>query len=117
MSVSTPPTLDRSSYECLLRHYRPTPIRSERENRAAVFAVQELSRREVLTPAEEDLMELLTQLIERFESHYTIPNHGVRPLEFLLELARVNGLTQVDFVDVLGSADIVAEVFNDKREI
>ncbi|WP_299484585.1 transcriptional regulator [Acaryochloris sp. IP29b_bin.137] len=112
-------TFDRSSYDFLLSHYRPLPIRSEEDNEAALKIVAELSRRDDLTPAEEDLLELLTQLIEHFEEqHYSFPEDmKAGPLDFLLELAQSNGLRQADFVGVIGSRGVVSEVFNGKRGI
>ena len=119
MSGNVTPTIDRSSYDCLLSHYRPLPIRSEEDNEAALRIVEQLSHRDDLTPAEEDLLELLTQLIEHFEEqHYSFPkNMTAGPLDFLLELAQSNGLKQADFVGVIGSRGVVSEVFNGKRGI
>lgn len=119
MAGSAIPTIDRESYECLLGHYRPAPIRSEQDNEAALATVAALARQDHLTQAEEDLMELLTQLIERFEEeHYAFPDEmKAQPLDFLLELAQANGLRQADFVGIIGSRGVVSEVFNGKRGI
>ncbi|PZD75411.1 hypothetical protein C1752_00138 [Acaryochloris thomasi RCC1774] len=119
MTGSVTPTIDRNSYECLLGHYRPTPIRSEQDNEDALATVAELAHRDDLTQAEEDLVELLTQLIERFEEeHYAFSDEmKAQPLDFLLELAQTNSLRQADFVGVIGSRGVVSEVFNGKRGI
>ncbi|MGF1601156.1 MAG: hypothetical protein ACFCU8_03905 [Thermosynechococcaceae cyanobacterium] len=62
-------------------------FRSEQDNETALATVAELAHRDNLTQAEEDLMELLTQLIERFEEeHYAFPEDmAAQPLDFLLD--------------------------------
>ena len=72
-----------------------------------------------LTPAEEDLLELLVQLIELFEeTHYAFPPEMKgTPLSMLQFLMESNNLKQVDLIGVIGSKGVVSEVVNGKRGI
>jgi HTH-type transcriptional regulator/antitoxin HigA len=67
-----------------------------------------------LTPEEDALLELLTQLVERYEErHYPIPDappHVV--IQFLME---DRGLQHKDLMSVLGSRGVTSEVINGKR--
>ncbi|MGC1306172.1 MAG: hypothetical protein WA885_03000 [Phormidesmis sp.] len=72
-----------------------------------------------LTTAEEDLLDLLVQLIERFEEeYYAFPAEmQSTPLSMLLFLMESNHLKQADLVGTIGSKGVVSEVVNGKRGI
>ena len=73
-SRSTPLAIDRESYRDILGYYLPLPIRTEEDNEKTLSQVEVLMHQESLTTAEKNLMELLIQLIERFEEeHYAFP--------------------------------------------
>ena len=76
--------------------------------------LEELDKKDKLSPAEQRLAELLTLLIENFEDNaYALkPAH---PREILLELMKANSLKQKDMLDVFGTPSIVSEVLNGKR--
>ncbi|MGB3297547.1 MAG: transcriptional regulator [Phormidesmis sp.] len=113
------PTIDRESYSSILTSYLPAPIRTEEENERAIAQVEALAHQDLLTKAEEDLLEMLTQLIEHFEEeHYTFPlEQRSTPLSMLLFLMEGNNLKQTDLVGVIGSKGVVSEVVNGKRGI
>jgi len=69
-----------------------------------------------LTPEETTLLELLVQLIERFEEKaYPIPEApGYRVLQTLMEN---RGVKQADLLPIFGSRGIASEVYNGKRGI
>src|SRR5262249_42714811 len=104
-------------YKALLSKYRPKVIRTERENEEYTEVLYDLDRRsKTLTPAEKELAKLLTLLIEDFEeAHYPLPH--ARPLEVLRFLMGQHSLKQKDLVDVFGTASIVSEILNGKREL
>lgn len=112
-------TIDRESYGAVLASYLPTPIRTEEDNEKAIAQAEALSHQSFLTKAESDLLDLLLQLIERFEEeHYAFPPEmQATPLDMLLFLMESNNLKQVDLVDTIGSKGIVSEVVNGKRGI
>lgn len=91
---------------------------TESENERALAVVDRLISKgeENLTPEETALLELLVQLIERFEEQaYPIPDApGHRVLQTLMENRRVK---QADLLPIFGSRGVASEVFNGKRAI
>ena len=104
-------------YSRLLARVSPKVIRNEKENEIYTQALYELDRRSAkLTSAEKELAELLTLLIEDFESkHYALPR--AKPLEVLRFLMEQHELKQKDLLDVFGTRSIVSEVLNGKRKL
>jgi HTH-type transcriptional regulator/antitoxin HigA len=104
-------------YDALLRKIPPKVIRTQKENDAYTEILYDLDRRsKTLTPAEKELAELLTLLIEDFEEkRYQLPR--AKPLEVLRFLMDQHGLKQKDLVDVFGTPSIVSEVMSGKREL
>jgi HTH-type transcriptional regulator / antitoxin HigA len=95
----------------------PKVIHSEKENEIYTQALYELDQRSAkLTSAEKELAELLTLLIEDFESkHYELPR--AKPLDVLRFLMEQHDLKQKDLVDVFGTRSIVSEVLSGKRKL
>ena len=92
-------------------------IRTEKANEEYTEALYELDQRSArLTRAEKELAELLTLLIEDFESkRYKLPR--AKPVEILRFLMDQHGLKQKDLVDVFGTRSIVSEVLSGKRKL
>ena len=110
MSTAT----SRPEYADLLTRALPSVIHKEKENDRYLAILEELDRKDKLSPAEQRLAELLTLLIEDFEERaYALKPAG--PLEILAELMEANGLRQKDLVDIFGTPSIVSEVLNGKR--
>jgi HTH-type transcriptional regulator / antitoxin HigA len=57
-------TFDNATYAELLGQHQPKVITSDAENTAAILLVEELSRKQNLSPEENALVELLIALIE-----------------------------------------------------
>ena len=106
-----------SEYTRLLSGISPKVIHSEKENERYTQALYELDQLSAkLTRAEKELAELLTLLIEDFESkRYELPR--AKPLEALRFLMEQHGLKQKDLVDVFGTRSIVSEVLSGKRKL
>lgn len=106
-----------AEYTALLRKFPPKVIRSEKENEVYTEILHGLDRRsKTLTPAEKELAELLTLLVEDFEEKsYPLPR--AQPLEVLNFLIEQHSLKQKDLVDVFGTPSIVSEVLSGKREL
>jgi len=104
-------------YGALLRKVPPKVIRSEEENDAYTEILYDLDRRsKALTPAEKELAELLTLLIEDFEERqYRLPR--AKPLDVLRFLMDQHGLKQKDLLDVFGTPSVVSEILSGKREL
>ena len=104
-------------YSRLLTKFSPKVIRTEKANEEYTEALYELDQRSArLTRAEKELAELLTLLIEDFESkRYKLPR--AKPVEILRFLMDQHGLKQKDLVDVFGTRSIVSEVLSGKRKL
>lgn len=104
-------------YSTLLRKFPPKVIRTESENQKYTEILYDLDQRsKALTPAEKELADLLTLLIDDFEEkQYRLPRSG--PLDALRFLMDQHGLKQKDLVGVFGTPSIVSEVLSGKREL
>jgi HTH-type transcriptional regulator/antitoxin HigA len=108
---------NRREYARLLSRTLPSVIHTEKLYDAYLSRLEALLERDnVLTAAERELLGLLTLLIEDFEDkQYQLPRATpVQVLEFLMDQ---NNLKQKDLVDVFGTASVVSEVVNGKREL
>jgi HTH-type transcriptional regulator/antitoxin HigA len=109
-------TLDQE-YAELLAVVKPKVIETEEENEYYLAEVSKLMQfGENLSPAQEQLLRLLVNLIENFEDHHYQLNPA-KPLDILTELIRAKGLKQKDLLPVFGSQGIASEVLNGKRSI
>jgi HTH-type transcriptional regulator/antitoxin HigA len=106
-----------SDYASVLAKHPPRIIRTEAENEHYTAILYELDQRsESLTEAERDYAELLTLLIEDFESkHYELPKAS--PLEVLRFVMEQHNLRQRDLLDVFGSPSVTSEVLSGKRNL
>src|SRR5580658_8032911 len=106
-----------SDYATVLRKYPPKVIRTEAENEYYTSVLEELDERfESLSAAEKEFADLLTLLIEDFESkHYELPKAS--PLDVLRFLMDQHNLKQKDLLDVFGNASVTSEVLSGKREL
>src|SRR5436190_19166299 len=97
-STKTPTRRTKSmdGYMALVRRFPLRPIRTERELDAAIAVINSLIDRDRLTRAEEDYLDVLGDLVKRYEDK-TFPHKEVSEaamLEFLIE-ARAVTLTEV----------------------
>jgi HTH-type transcriptional regulator / antitoxin HigA len=105
-----------ADYRKLLAQAAPTAIHSEQENERAIALLEELSCKAEPTPAQQQLVELLSILIQDFEEkHYQLK--PANPLQVLTELMESHGLRQKDLVDVFRTPSIVSEVLRAKRAL
>jgi HTH-type transcriptional regulator/antitoxin HigA len=109
--------LDERRYSKLLSHALPRVIRTDSENARRIRQVENLDKRwEQLTPEEKSLSELLTVLIERYESE-KYPINFATPQERLAQLMEDRGMTQADIWKLFGTRARASEVLNRKRGI
>jgi HTH-type transcriptional regulator/antitoxin HigA len=94
----------------------PRVIHSDSELETYTEALFQLTAMESPTPAEEDAVELLTLLIERYEpEHFPIPAAGARSVvRFLLEQQH---LTQRDLIPQFGAESAVSMFLAGKRKL
>jgi HTH-type transcriptional regulator/antitoxin HigA len=109
--------INEAAYGRLLARALPRVIRTEAENERMIAQLEKLDTRgHALTPEEENLAELMTLLVRRFEeSQYPLGHAG--PLEVLRVLMDARDKRQRDLVPVFGSSSVVSDVLNGKRSI
>ena len=95
-------TLEDRAYAKVLTKALPRPIRSEAEHARLVASLMSLDERTGRSQEEIALAELLTLIIEDYESkHYPLPR--VSPAESLKALMEDRGLKHKDIWPVLGN--------------
>lgn len=110
--------LDLKRYGRLLAKAAPRVIKPEEENERALAIVESLLKKgeKNLTPEEDELLDLLTDLIHDFEEKaYPIPKS--EPHEMVAFLLEQRGLTPKDLWPVIGSKSRVSEILAGKRSI
>ena len=114
--VTSPPRIDEAAYAKLLARILPRPIRTEAENDRAIALLDELDQREKPTPEELLLAELLTILVEDFESkHYSL--RPSTPTEHLQTLMEDRGLRHKDIWPVFRNKGAASAALNGNRAI
>jgi HTH-type transcriptional regulator/antitoxin HigA len=104
-------------YLDLVLRFPLRPIRSDEELDAAVKMVDSLLDRQNLSPEEEDYLEVLGDLVERYESE----EHPLAPVsdaEMLRHLIEAKGVSQTQVSSATGIADsTISEVLKEKRSL
>lgn len=92
-------------------------VRTEADNERALATVELLMRRR-RTAGEDALLDILTDLIEKFESKaYPQPRNKTKPAETIRFLMEQNGLSQKDLWPLLGGKSHTSEVVRGKRKV
>jgi len=100
----------------MIRKGAPRLIHSDVEFADYTKALFKLTAKSDPTPEEEEAVELLTLLIERYESH-RYPSPDAEPVDVLRFLLEQNGLSQRDIAKELGSESTVSLVLSGKRRL
>ena len=108
---------NKEKYGALLVSVLPQAIENDRElERTENIIDKLLSKGENLSPEEEKLLDLLSDLVEKYEDeHFTMPK--ISPTETLQFLIQENNIKQKDLLHIFGSSGIASEVINGKRAI
>ncbi len=100
----------------MIRMGAPRIIHNDEDLEAYTHAQFELTSKSDPTPDEEEAIELLTLLIDRYESdRFPVPD--AEPVDVLRFLLTSNGLSQRDIVPELGSESTVSLVLSGKRQL
>jgi HTH-type transcriptional regulator/antitoxin HigA len=108
--------LDLKRYGRLLARAVPKVVKTEEENERALAIVESLLEKGEgnITPEEDALLDLLTDLIHDFEEKaYPIPKS--EPHEMVRFLLEQRGLTPKDLWPIVGSKSRVSEILAGKR--
>jgi HTH-type transcriptional regulator/antitoxin HigA len=105
------------AYLALIRRFPLRPIRTEDELDAASAVIDELADRDDLSPTEADFLDVLGDLVEKYEdAHVEMPH--VSDAEMLRSLMDENGVSQADVVRGAGiSKTVLSLVLNGKRDL
>lgn len=107
---------DLAHYGRLLHEAAPVVIESEEQNDHTLAEIRALLAKDELSPEEDQLLKLLTLLVEDFEErHYALKR--ATPAEALRELLRSRALRPKDLWDLFGSKGVTSEVLRGKRAI
>jgi HTH-type transcriptional regulator / antitoxin HigA len=99
------------------KRHQPKLIKTEAENNRALAVVEELMHRSDLTPEEDELLNLLVLLIERFETEFYQCGAASTPhsmLEFLMEQ---QDITQTNLLLIFASESEVQAVLKGDRDL
>ena len=110
--------LDLKRYGRLLARALPKVIKTEEENERTLAVIESLMEKgeRNMTPEEDVLLELLTNLVHDFEEKaYPIPKSD--PHEMVAFLLEQRGLAPKDLWPVVGSKSRVSEILAGKRPI
>jgi HTH-type transcriptional regulator/antitoxin HigA len=104
-------------YRSLVADALPQVIETDAElERVEKIIADLLKKGETLSPEEEKLLDLLSNLVEDYEDeHYPIPEAS--PNEVLKFLMEPNNLKQSDLKTIFSSSGIASEVIKGKRSI
>jgi HTH-type transcriptional regulator/antitoxin HigA len=112
--------VNKAKYGSLLASVLPSAIKNDEELERLTNEADRLITKDIregsLSPEEDELLELLSILIESYEDeHYPIPEAS--PNEVLKFLMEDRELKQKDLLPIFGSTGITSEVVNGKRSI
>ena len=98
----------------MIRQGAPHLIHSDEELTEYTEALFDLTAKAAPSPEEEEAIELLTLLIERYETErYPVPDAD--PIDVLRFLLDQNGLSQRDIAEELGSESTVSLILSGRR--
>lgn len=107
----------RDTYFDLVQRFPLRPLRSERDLIQATKVIDELIDREDLDPDEDDYLDVLSDLVAKFEDkHHSIPRASdAEVLSFLIEQRGVNQRTVALATEIPVST--ICEIMAGKRQV
>jgi len=116
--VSTTINDDKKVYEKLIKRFPLRPIRDDTQNeQAAEICDMLIDRGDSLSQAERDYLEVLTDLISKYESKWDDECAAMSPRDLIQYLMKQNDLAQKDLVPEFGSPSRVSEFLNGERRL
>jgi HTH-type transcriptional regulator/antitoxin HigA len=106
-----------AQYQDLLIEHKPRVIRTTAEHKRSLAAIDRLMRKEKLTAAERELLELLSVLVERYEEEID-PAPDVPPHRLVAHLLRARGATQMELSRATGLArSVISEIVSGRKGV
>ena len=111
--------IDVERYGQLLAKTVPRVIMTDEENVRALTIVESLMEKgeRDMTPEEDALLDLLTNLVRDYEAHAYPPREKSKPHEIVVFLLGQRGLAAKDLWPVIGSKGRVSEIVAGKRPV
>jgi HTH-type transcriptional regulator/antitoxin HigA len=112
------PDIDRRKYGSMIAKIAPTVVQTEEENERLLAEIEKLMGKgeDNLTPEQDALLELLTQLVEAYEKR-AYPRQKANPSELVAFLLEQRGLAPKDLWQALRSRSRVSEILSGKRSV
>jgi HTH-type transcriptional regulator/antitoxin HigA len=112
-------SIDLKRYGRLLAKTVPRIITTEEENERALAIVESMMEKgeRNMTPEQDALLDLLTNLIRDYEASAYAPRKRTKPHEMAAFLLEQRGLKATDLWPVIGSKGRVSEILTGKRSI
>lgn len=109
---------DSADFVRLNKQFPLRPIRNDRQNELAASVCDALlDRRSALSQAERDYLEVLSDLILKYESKWQDDCEDRSPRALILSLMERHGLAQKDLVVEFGTASRVSEFLSGARNL
>ena len=116
--MSTAINDENKAYQRLIKRFPLRPIRDDEQNEQAAGSCDMLMDRvDSLSRAERDYLEVLTDLISKYESKWEDECADMSPRELILYLMERNNLAQKDLVPEFGSPSRVSEFLKGERRL
>lgn len=107
-----------NAYERLIKRFPLRPIRDDEQNdQAAEICDMLIGRGDSLSQAERDYLEVLTDLIAKYESKWDDECADMSPRQLIQYLMVQNNLAQKDLVPEFGSPSRVSEFLKGERRL
>jgi HTH-type transcriptional regulator / antitoxin HigA len=108
--------IDLKVYGQLVAEVTPKVIETEDEYEQFLAVAERLTFKQVQTPEESALYDLVTMLVETYEAqHYTIDRSS--PVEVLEHIIESSGIDRSDLVEIFGSGEAVDRVLAGREVI
>ena len=109
----------RDTYFELVKRLPLLPLRSDADLRRATAVLEELATRKHRDADEEGYLDVLSDLVERYEEkHYAIDTDSIGHAEMLAHLIEAKGVSQANVSRATGIApQTVSEILAGKRQI
>jgi HTH-type transcriptional regulator/antitoxin HigA len=107
----------QDSYLTLIQRFPLRPIRSEQDLDRAIALVDELTDRDDLDAGEKDYLDVLSDLIERYETE-SFPIEAVSDAVMLAHLLEAKGITQAELARETKIAEsTISAILTGKRKL
>jgi HTH-type transcriptional regulator/antitoxin HigA len=108
----------RDSYLRLVQAFPLRPIRNDAESEEATRILERLVVRDHLDSGEADYAQVLTTLVEQYDSaNHPMPARSASPLEVLKHLAEAHGLSVAALGGIVGSKSAASMILSGQRSI